>query len=84
MKIVNIDNVSDNTKRILFTVELETKKYVDVMMVFNNKDNPLIYIMQNEDGSTIYCENKTYLNYSYDEKEVIKLVSNNKLDIDKI
>lgn len=78
MKIVNIDNVSDNTKRILFTVELETKKYVDVMMVFNNKDNPLIYIMQNEDGSTVYGEDKTYLNYSYNEKEVIKLVSSNK------
>lgn len=77
MKIINTDNVSDNTKRILFTVELETKKYVDVMMVFNNKDNPLIYIMQNEDGSTVYGENKTYLNYSYDEKEVTKLVSNN-------
>ncbi|WP_286077506.1 hypothetical protein [Thomasclavelia cocleata] len=78
MKIINTDNVSDNTKRILFTVELETKKYVDVMMVFNNKDNPLIYIMQNEDGSTVYGEDKTYLNYSYNEKEVIKLVSSNK------
>lgn len=78
MKIINTDNVSYNTKRILFTVELETKKYVDVMMVFNNKDNPLIYIMQNEDGSTVYGEDKTYLNYSYNEKEVIKLVSSNK------
>lgn len=78
MKIINTDNVSDNTKRILFTVELETKKYVDVMMVFNNKDNPLTYIMQNEDGSTVYGEDKTYLNYSYNEKEVIKLVSSNK------
>ena len=48
------------------------------MMVFNNKDNPLIYIMQNEDGSTVYGEDKTYLNYSYNEKEVIKLVSSNK------
>lgn len=84
MKIVNIDNVSDNTKRILFTVQLETEKYVDVMMVFNDKTNPLIYIMENEDGSTVYGENKTHLNYNYNEKEVTKLVSNNKLNIDKM
>lgn len=76
MKIINKDNVTDTQERTLFTVELDDNKYVDVMAVMGNGEKPFVYVMQNEDGSTVYDNEETCPDCVYKEKDVVDLIKN--------
>lgn len=61
-------------KYVLYSISLEPGAVVDVKVC---TDTGLVYIMQNEDGSTVYCEafsGYTFPNFKYDEEKVIQFV----------
>lgn len=58
----------------IYTIELSGEKVLDVMI---NTTTGLSYIMQNQDGSTVYnrISGETYPNYAYTEQAVIDFVN---------
>lgn len=73
MKIVNSYDVNGGSH--FYSVELAENRFVDVKVC---PDSGLVYVMQNEDGSTVYTgewvTDRTVPGYAYDEKEVVRLV----------
>lgn len=75
-----VDNYEINDGQI-FSVELEDDRFVDVK-VCDGKLDGLIYVVQNEDGSTVYSDkaysdkrvDSVYPGFEYDEKSVLDLV----------
>lgn len=79
MKIVDCYGVNDGST--FFSVELAEDRFVDVKVCEGNPEG-LVYVMQNEDGSTVYSDRAysdnrvdfTHPGFEYDEKAVLKLV----------
>lgn len=80
MKIVDCYGVNDGSTFV--SVELAEDRFVDVK-VCDGDLNGLVYVMENEDGSTVYSDkaysregdgNLTFPGFEYDEKAVLKLV----------
>lgn len=68
-----IDKMDLGSEGAMYAVEIEDGFFVDVKV----KDTGLVYVMQNEDGSTVYdgrCADYTYPGFEYDEKAVVDLV----------
>lgn len=55
----------------IYSVSLSPARTVDVKVL---EKTGLMYIMQNEDGSTVYNQKESCPGYGYDEEEVIALV----------
>lgn len=78
MRIVDIYEINDGQ---IFSIELEEDRFVDVK-VCDGKLDGLIYVVQNEDGSTVYSDkaysdkgvDAVYPGFEYDEKAVLDLV----------
>lgn len=63
-------NSTPKARRVFYTVELDKGYYIDVMIA---EDIKIVYVMQNDDGSTVYDNEQTYPEFSYDENEAILL-----------
>lgn len=79
MKIVDCYGVNDGSTFV--SVELAEDRFVDVKVCdWNGKG--LVYVMQNEDGSTVYSDkaysdngvDACYPGFEYDEKAVVEFV----------
>lgn len=76
-----VDSYGINDGGLIYSVELAEDRFVDVK-VCDGKLGGLIYVMQNEDGSTVYSDkaytdkgvDSVYPGFEYDEKEVLALV----------
>ncbi len=55
---------------IVRSVMLAPGKYVDVMC----RPNGLVYVMQEENGTQVYGDDKSPVNYDLDEAEVVAFV----------
>lgn len=69
-----LDSYEIDNENKLYAVALEEGFLVDVKV---NVQTGLIYIMQNEDGSTVYNQafaDYTFPNYEYDEHAVIDFI----------
>lgn len=73
MKIVDSYDVNGGSH--FYSVELAENRFVDVKVC---PDSGLVYVMENEDGSTVYtgewAPGATVPGYAYDEKEVVRFV----------
>lgn len=74
MKLVDTTFMTDSS--VYYTIELAEDVLVDVKVL---PKSGLIYILQNEDGSTAYSRKheKTYPYYQYDKDQVISMVMAN-------
>lgn len=69
-----VDSYGINGGATIFSVELAEDRFVDVKVC---KDGGLVYVMQNEDGSSVYDGDWPYGTYpglEYDENAVLRLV----------
>ena len=69
-----VGSFNGDAHSMVYTVELEPGFMVDVKAC---AETGLVYVMQNEDGSTVYdpaCADYTYPDYEYDEDAVVQLV----------
>ena len=58
-------------QRVFYTIEVVQNKYVDVMCIRNDSEN-YEYLMQNGDGSYVYCKGEdTYPGYPLDERKCV-------------
>lgn len=62
-------------QRIFYTIEVAPNKYVDVMCIRNDSEN-YEYLMQNGDGSYVYCKGEdTYPRYPLNERKCLNLAA---------
>ena len=70
-----VDSYEVNGGSHFYSVELAENRFVDVKVC---PDTGLVYVMQNEDGSTVYTgewdAGNSVPGYAYDESEVLRLV----------
>ena len=76
--IGNTEDLTYSTKdcrKVYFTVQLADNHFVDVMIVEKGTEEcACIYIMQNEDGTTVYDNDGcTYNDFIYDDIEACNL-----------
>lgn len=73
-KIIN--KTEDASKeRVFYTIEIAPFRFVDVMCIRNTSEN-YEYLMQNGDGSYVYCKGKdTYPGYPLNERKCLNLAA---------
>lgn len=72
MKVV--DAFENEGQSMFYTVALEPGFLVDVKACY---ETGLVYVMQNEDGSTVYeadCPEHTFPDFKFDEEEVVRFI----------
>ena len=73
MEIIGIydDSYPDSAlRRMIYTVELGKGMFVDIMV---SEESRVVYVMQNEDGSTVYGSKNTCPGCVYDEEKAKNL-----------
>lgn len=71
-----ISKTEDASKeRVFYTIEIAPFRFVDVMCIRNTSEN-YEYLMQNGDGSYVYCKGKdTYPGYPLNERKCLNLAA---------
>lgn len=78
-----LDSSKIDKQNTIYTVALEPGFAVDVKV---NSETGLVYVMQNEDGTTVYDQvfsENTFPDYEYDEEAVVRFVKENCICADK-
>lgn len=71
-----VDRFCINPTSIIYTIELEENRYVDVKYYKSDWGYWGCYVMENEDGTLVYDDKRnTYKNYSVNEIEITKFVA---------